>query len=117
MSRLSPQYIHYIHSDTWRARAAKKKRQVGARFADGEPRCENCGVKKQWPHIWLEVNHLHYLTLGKERMGDLNVLCAGPASNHCHEKADEERRARNADTGWPGWSVLKEKKRPWWRFW
>jgi 5-methylcytosine-specific restriction endonuclease McrA len=58
----------YLFTDHWRWTSRRKIEQV--------PYCEQCGVRWQ-----LDAHHLHYRTLGMERMTDLIVLC-----RPCHEK-------------------------------
>jgi 5-methylcytosine-specific restriction endonuclease McrA len=58
----------YLFTDHWRYTSRKKIEQV--------PYCERCG--RTWG---LDAHHLHYHTLGMERMQDLIVLC-----RPCHEK-------------------------------
>jgi len=69
------EYKEYLLSDTWRRKRQRKFKQVGRK-------CELCGAVRQ-----LEVHHLHYDSLGKEKLADLQVLCT-----ECHPIADEERR-------------------------
>jgi 5-methylcytosine-specific restriction endonuclease McrA len=71
----TPEYLAYLLSDTWRRKRQRKFKQVGRK-------CELCGSVRQ-----LEVHHLHYDSLGKEKLADLQVLCVT-----CHPIADEERR-------------------------
>ena len=65
-------YHAYIHSPAWGRKRQRKFGQVGRR-------CEKCGRDSD-----LQVHHLTYVRLGRERMGDLQVLCRG-----CHEGVHE----------------------------
>jgi 5-methylcytosine-specific restriction endonuclease McrA len=70
----TPEYVDYIHSDRWR-----EFRRKAIRNALG--RCERCGSG-----VNLQVHHLHYRSLGRERFADVAVVCAP-----CHLEADAER--------------------------
>jgi hypothetical protein len=59
----------YLRSAQWRARAARARSRAGNR-------CERCGQCRR-----LDVHHLSYARLGRERDGDLCVLC-----RDCHER-------------------------------
>jgi 5-methylcytosine-specific restriction endonuclease McrA len=74
-------YDEYIHSVEWR-----KKRAYVIYLANG--RCQKCG--KETP---LEVHHLNYDRLYREKLTDLQAVC-----KDCHPKADSERkRIREAE--------------------
>jgi 5-methylcytosine-specific restriction endonuclease McrA len=66
-------YRHYLQSRRWKAKRKKKLKKVGYR-------CESCGVVQQ-KGVTLDVHHLSYKRVTKERLSDLQVLCRG-----CHEK-------------------------------
>lgn len=65
-------YHEYLQSDWWKKRRRAKLRSAGFR-------CEKCG--KGGP---LQVHHLTYKTLWRERDRDLQVVCRG-----CHEGIHE----------------------------
>lgn len=74
MSKHSYKYIKHLSSQYWlglRVEALKAAKN----------KCQRCGQGAR-----LEVHHKHYLTLGKETLADVEVLCGA-----CHPKADEER--------------------------
>jgi 5-methylcytosine-specific restriction endonuclease McrA len=58
------EYAEYLRGKWWRQKRAQKLKSVGHK-------CESCG-RRGGP---LEVHHLHYCSLGKERNSDLQVLC------------------------------------------
>lgn len=68
-------YNRYMGSKTW-----ENTREKALLRANGE--CQRC---KAW-NCTLEVHHRTYERLGRERAGDLEVLC-----KPCHEIADKER--------------------------
>jgi len=71
-------YNAYMRSDEWR-----QVRQ--AALARAQQQCQECGERNR-----LEVHHLTYERLGRERPNDLRVLC-----DSCHEEADKTRAAKN----------------------
>jgi 5-methylcytosine-specific restriction endonuclease McrA len=75
----SAEYCTYLDSREWRT-----MREMAFR-AHGRA-CQECGAMRQ-----LSVHHVHYRTLGHERIGDLSIIC-----KYCHIKADRERRARGS---------------------
>jgi hypothetical protein len=70
-------YDDYIASAEWQAFADAQK--LAARF-----RCEACGKPSNWD---VDVHHLHYKRLGRERPQDVLVLCGG-----CHITWEDLRR-------------------------
>jgi len=76
-SRQYKSYDEYIRSTDW-----KKKRDYVIFLA--ERKCQNCGKEKP-----LEVHHLTYERLYRERLTDLKALC-----KDCHPPADKDRRRR-----------------------
>lgn len=62
-------YRRYLQSEHWKELSA-------AKLEDANFRCERCHRRTQ-----LEVHHLHYNSIGKERFTDLEVLCRA-----CHQK-------------------------------
>ena len=68
-------YQRYLKSESWHRKRQRKFNQVG-RY------CEVCKSVHR-----IEVHHLTYERLGKERLSDLQVLC-----EDCHPLADEVRR-------------------------
>ena len=75
----SPQYVSYLHSAAW----GVKRDQVLIRASH---RCEHC--KREG--VPLQVHHLHYRSLGKEKLSDLSALCL-----ECHTAADFLRKQWN----------------------
>lgn len=63
-------YRRYLRSDHWRTTRLNAVRRAGFR-------CERCGVGGA-----LEVHHLTYARVGKERPSDLQALCPT-----CHRRA------------------------------
>jgi 5-methylcytosine-specific restriction endonuclease McrA len=74
MSRHTAEYDEYMASARWHAIREWALALHGRR-------CQECGAT-----AGLEVHHLHYDTLGRERPEDLRVLCW-----RCHEAADRTR--------------------------
>ncbi|MEH0022590.1 MAG: HNH endonuclease signature motif containing protein [Desulfobacter sp.] len=72
-------YNKYIQSKEW-----KDKRQVALKAANYK--CSRCGAKET-----LQVHHLDYKYLYKERLHDVRVLC-----KKCHGIADSEREVDTA---------------------
>lgn len=66
MDTKSDEYQKYINSAQW-----KRLRKYAIEQAGGV--CQQCGVTKY--SRALEVHHLTYERLGKERLSDLKVLC------------------------------------------
>lgn len=65
----------YIQTDVWK-RKSKAMR-------DFYIYCDTCGTTEN-----LTVHHLHYETLGRERMQDMSVKCWP-----CHEKYEKVKKA------------------------
>lgn len=63
-------YHTYIKSEKW----ASKRKKI---FKRAGYKCENCNSKDD-----LQVHHLTYKRLGRERLNDLTALCS-----NCHSKA------------------------------
>ena len=76
----SPEYNEWIASLDWRDRASTHKR-------DCEYRCQLCARVRVGAD--LEVHHIHYESLKKERIQDLLCLCC----DGCHEVADYMRQS------------------------
>lgn len=62
----------------------------------GEEPCEVCGrwcrfrnVEDNSGRVWLEVHHLTYLRVGREKDDDLAALCV-----YCHDEATERQQLR-----------------------
>lgn len=64
------EYKDYLNSDHW-----KNTRDAALTRAGNQ--CQNCGETRG-----LQVHHKTYARRGKEKPGDLQVLC-----DHCHQKA------------------------------
>lgn len=73
-------YRAYLHGRWWATR--RRSRLAAAGYA-----CEACGASGDR----LEVHHKHYLSLGRERNADLEVLC-GP----CHRLRHPEKQCSSA---------------------
>lgn len=80
----SRKYEAYINSDEW-------KKKSNALLWEAGFKCQKCGVKG----ASLQVHHLNYDRLGRERKEDLQVLC-GP----CHRAADSRRRVETETNTW-----------------
>ena len=65
----------YLQSDHWQEVRKRKLKQAGYK-------CEACGEK-----VKLDIHHLTYERLGKERLDDLQALC-----RDCHVKAEKRKR-------------------------
>lgn len=78
MRKHTPEYEHYMRSETWEAKRAERLR------LDGD-HCVMCGRKnglqKDGVTPILQVHHICYSHLGNEPMEDLVSLCPG-----CHRK-------------------------------
>ncbi len=68
-------YEKYIQSYEWRQKALAAKKMAGNK-------CQECGSTKD-----LEVHHLSYENLYRERYCDVKVLC----KTRCHQLADQIR--------------------------
>jgi len=69
--RINKEYAAYLRTPHWKKLSAEMVEKAGGR-------CQKCGKE----HKKLNVHHEHYYTLGRERPGDLTVLCP-----KCHLKA------------------------------
>lgn len=74
-------YDRYIASQEWKD---KRERSLKFAYSKGKYWCQDCGW--DFPKDQLEVHHLTYDRLGKERDSDLLVVCS-----RCHEKQDKIR--------------------------
>jgi 5-methylcytosine-specific restriction endonuclease McrA len=86
MPRFSRKYLRHLHSPGWRV----YRRRVLAR--DGY-RCVQCGSRRR-----LEVDHLTYVRLGQEWLGDCQTLC-----HTCH---DRKTRASRRQRGQQSFATL-----------
>jgi 5-methylcytosine-specific restriction endonuclease McrA len=77
MPRFSPAYRAYMQSPAWQALRLRVKARDGYR-------CVQCGSRQR-----LEVDHLHYRTLTRENLSDLQTLC-----HRCHVKKTRKTRRR-----------------------
>jgi len=68
-------YEEYLQTARWKALAMRVKADRG--------RCESCGSTR-----YLQVHHVTYERLGRERYEDLQVLC-----RTCHHELHVDRRA------------------------
>lgn len=68
-------YREYLRSPAWRAKKRQKLEEVNYT-------CERCGVKGRK----LDIHHLHYDTLGFEKMSDLLAVC-----RKCHLELELEK--------------------------
>jgi len=64
----------YLQSAHWQEVRKRKLKQAGYK-------CEACGAK-----VKLDIHHLTYQRLGKERLSDLQALCRS-----CHRKAESKK--------------------------
>lgn len=71
----SREYVLYMRSWAWQMRKVHKLNAAGHR-------CENCSEP-----YGLEVHHLTYARLGRERDDDLVVLC-----RRCHQNEHRAKR-------------------------
>ncbi len=102
IGKLSAGYVRYMRSPTWRKRRQDAIKRQGHR-------CERCKMFR-FRKGDLQVHHLTYDRLGKERNEDLQVVC-----RHCHDVADQERmqrvQAESANALWQarvdGWARAK----------
>jgi hypothetical protein len=76
MSRHSREYSRAITSKHWYSLKAQ-------RILETQWRCERCGRRAHR----FELHHKTYDRLGRERHGDVELLCPD-----CHPVADNERR-------------------------
>lgn len=85
----SAAYTERLASPEWaRLRAAVSKAQRG--------RCKGCGRKNDHEvGTPLELHHLHYRTLGREKPADVVLLC-----KYCHEVADKKRKCETDARVW-----------------
>lgn len=70
--RVQGWYKVYLATDHWKAVRERTMRR-------DKYRCQRCGSRKS-----LEVHHLNYDRVGKERLGDLVTLCY-----RCHRREHE----------------------------
>lgn len=72
------------HSQQYREVLKSKRWKEFSRYAvhQAQNECQRCGMPKKPLH----VHHLHYDTLGNEKLTDVEVVC-----RDCHPEADEER--------------------------
>lgn len=68
-------YSEYLRSGWWQAKRKQKGNSVGWK-------CERCGAGG----CEIQIHHLHYRTLWREKNRDLQALCAG-----CHSREHEGR--------------------------
>lgn len=75
----SKEYLNYMKSKEWKKKRKKKLKQVGCKCqAHNRGGCNGP----------LQVHHLHYKNLGKERLSDLQVFCQAH-----HREADKVRQS------------------------
>jgi hypothetical protein len=90
---MSPSYHAYINGAEWRRRRDAKLSELGHR-------CQGCDETER-----LEVHHLTYDRLGRERMEDLMVLC-----HLCHAR-EHGRSPHGGETAGPGYQELTRRVR------
>lgn len=73
-------YSTYIKSKKWKRKSKKFQQQRNFQ-------CEICGKKSEVTH------HLHYKTIGKESLKDIQVLC-----RDCHANLHEKQGATDSIT-------------------
>ena len=88
------EYQAYLLTDAWKA-----VRRIALDHAGCS--CDECGALRQ-----LHVHHLHYQTLGRETLRDVQVLCAD-----CHGRAHRVNPALRPPS-WErgGWSMTLLRK-------
>ena len=69
-------YMSYLNQPHWKKTARRRRKLSGNR-------CDKCGANG----CILEVHHLTYKRLGRERMSDLMTLCS-----ECHDKVHNRHR-------------------------
>ena len=77
------------HSQQYREVLKSKRWKEFSRYAvhQAQNECQRCGMPKKPLH----THHLHYETLGNEKLTDVEVVC-----RDCHPEADEERAKASA---------------------
>src|SRR5215510_9542320 len=85
MPRFSAEYLAYMQSPAWQQFRARVK-------ARDKYRCVRCGSRER-----LEVDHLTYDRLGRERLEDCQTLC-----QPCHRKKTRRTRGRRFARRHPG---------------
>lgn len=75
----SMSYRSYLKGAHWKKTAKRRRALAGWK-------CEECGATR----CVLEVHHLTYARRGRERMGDLQVLCSV-----CHHEVHRKDRLSN----------------------
>ena len=73
MTKRQQSYREYLKSAHWQEIRKAKLKEAGYK-------CQKCGARES-----LDIHHLHYRTLGHERMSDLQALCRS-----CHRKAGKK---------------------------
>lgn len=87
--RSAKEYANYLGGGWWKSKRAHMLRK--ARFT-----CQQCSAF----NVPLQVHHLHYRTLGREKDADLKVLCeqchkdAHPDKNPLSTRLDQQLTAR-----------------------
>ena len=92
------EYQKYLKGSHWRKIRGKKLETAGQT-------CEECGANSF--DVILDIHHLTYERIGRERLSDLKVLC-----RDCHEKAHGIRpTSAPADPGFVyGWDTVAMHK-------
>lgn len=89
------EYVKYLNSPAWKAFRKHALEHAGYR-------CQRCG-KPRLPSR-LQVHHVHYDSLGQERLTDVRVLCM----EECHGIEDKEREQETTSKIWEarvdGWA-------------
>ena len=80
-------YDRYISSQRWRD---KRERALESAHYKERYWCQDCGW--DFPKDQLEVHHLTYERLGREKDSDLIVVCS-----RCHQKQDKLRAKRGRE--------------------
>jgi hypothetical protein len=99
----SDRYEQRISSAQWKLLKRNIIEQRGSR-------CEQCGQEGGS----LALHHLHYRTVGNERLEDVELLCA-----ECHTRADEARAGKSRPKyveREEGWIVGPDGKAHWGKF-
>jgi 5-methylcytosine-specific restriction endonuclease McrA len=69
-------WFRNIYLRSWHWQVVRWKKRTQAIFWHGVVKCEKCGSRKR-----IQVHHINYRSLGKEKMSDLQLIC-----NLCHRK-------------------------------
>lgn len=80
------EYAEYLKSEEWEFSREQKYLFHGEKDEFGRFRCEECSL--YFHRCRLEVHHVTYERIGRERLGDLRILCES-----CHGTQHGEQPA------------------------